>query len=183
MYLPNEKELNELDMSGILSRMPENETEWRDYVNSPAGREHYRLLNWFSSLIKNEELVEIGVYKGCSGLALSQNVSNKVTGFDLLNNVTCSMPSNYNLIIDDYRSYPDKIKKASLILYDTNHDGVLETQFINFIKEIKYKGMILFDDIFLNDEMINFWKEMNCNFPCMNLTKLGHCTGTGIAWV
>ena len=44
-------------------------------------------------------------------------------------------------------------------------------------------GTILFDDIILNDEMIEFWKEMNCSFPCMNLTKIGHCTGTGILWV
>ncbi len=183
MYWPSERELNELDMSGILTCLPETETEFRGYVNSFAGREHYRLLKWLSDSTFQSQIVEIGVYKGCSGVALSQNPANNVIGFDLINNVTCTLPNNYKLIFDDYRNYTDIIKSSNFIFYDTNHDGVLETQFIEYIKKIKYKGLVIFDDIYLNNQMISFWREMNYSFPCMDLTRIGHCTGTGVIWV
>lgn len=183
MDWPSEKELNEIDMSGILNNMPENEIEWKNYVNSKAGQEHYRLLRWLSDNFTKSEIVEIGVYKGCSGLALSSNVFKKVTGFDLVKNIVCNTSQNYNFILDDYRNHPEIIKKSNLIFYDTDHNGVLEREFIEYIKNIKFSGMVIFDDIYLNEEMKSFWKELTCTYPCTDLTRIGHCTGTGVIWV
>lgn len=179
---PSVEELNSINLEYFLQKIPSSDG-FKIYYDMPASSEHYRLFTWLSNNFSYCEIVEIGVYKGFSGLALSSNSNNKVVGFDIINNINCILPSNYNLIIDDYRNYTDVIKKAKIIFYDTVHDGILEKEFIEYIEKIDYSGMIIFDDIYLNQEMSKFWKLMTCTYPSLDLTRLGHATGTGVIWV
>lgn len=180
---PTVDELNNLDMTPVIERVPKEDLEFIGYIKEKAGQEHYRFLTWLGNYFNNTEIVEVGVLKGCSGLALSLNKTNNITGFDIINGVTCSMPANYKFINDDCRNYPDIIKKAKLIFYDTAHDGIAEKQFMSLIKDIQYKGIIVFDDIYYNEAMVSFWKELTFNYPSINVSRFGHCTGTGIIWV
>ena len=64
-------------------------------------------------------------------------------------------------------------------MLDTYHDGEFEQEFADYLTEINYKGLVMFDDIHLNSEMSNFWDGLENEK--YDLTDIGHHTGTGIA--
>ena len=43
-----------------------------------VGKEHYKLLSYFSTLFNNSNILDIGTYSGCSALALSYNSTNTI---------------------------------------------------------------------------------------------------------
>ncbi len=182
IHWPSVENLNNLNFTPYLEKIP-NDLDFKKYYDKVAGMEHYRLLTWISNYFNNCELVEIGVFNGFSGLALSNNPTNKVTGFDIASNFCVEKPSNYNYIIDNYQNHTNTLLNAKLIFFDTVHDGASEFEFIEHIKAINYSGIIIFDDILLNEEMREFWKQMSKNYMSQDITNIGHCTGTGVIWV
>ena len=65
-----------------------------------------------------------------------------------------------------------------LCFWDTFHNGDFETEFVNYLTEIKYKGLVLFDDIHLNKEMQDFWDGLK--LEKYDITEIGHFSGTGL---
>lgn len=180
MNWPSNEELDCIDMSGVFNRIPK-EDEYAKYIPMQSGIEHYRLLVWLSYQFNKSSLVEIGVLKGMSGCALSENIENKVTGFDLNNVITCTLPSNYTFIIGDVLLREDLIKNSPFVMYDTDHNGVHEKLFYDWLIKINYKGLLLFDDIHLNNEMRSFWN--NITHKKQDISHIGHITGTGVVWM
>ena len=66
-------------------------------------------------------------------------------------------------------------------MYDTNHDGVHEKLFYEWLIRINYSGIILFDDIHLNREMKYFWESIKHKKE--DITHIGHFSGTGVVWM
>lgn len=180
MLWPSKEQLDKIDISFILNRFPDTEYH-KQYISRPASDHHYRLLTWLSSYFNNTILIEIGVWKGASGLSLSQNPSNKVIGFDVEYQITADLPSNYTLIIGDVLKNEHLIKSSPFLFYDTMHDGVLENEFLCWLQKINYSGLILFDDIYLNKNMNDFWESII--FKKEDITYLGHYTGSGVVWM
>jgi hypothetical protein len=180
MKWPSREELNKQDMSSILNRVPNDDT-FKEYINWDAGKDHYRLLVWISKQFSNSIFSEVGVYKGFSGCALSNNLSNKVYGFEIVDCINSDLPENYTLIFGNVLQNERIIKKSSLILYDTVHDGNHEIEFINWLKSINYKGVVIFDDIFLNEQMKSFWNSIELRKQ--DITEIGHWSGTGVVWM
>ena len=54
---------------------------------SSSGKEHYRLLSYFSTLFNNSNIIDIGSHLGHSALSLSYNKSNTIYSFDILDKV------------------------------------------------------------------------------------------------
>lgn len=157
-----------------------HETEFRDYFLSDPGREHYPLLRYISTLVEGGIFVDVGTYKGCSAVALSENISNHVYSFDIVDkNIIFPRPNNIHFHIDDVFKYSEIIHKADFILLDTDHDGIFEREFIKFLDTIKFNGIVMCDDINLNDQMKSFWSEQLTSRTCYDLTKIGHWSGTG----
>jgi len=155
------------------------------YFDLAAGKEHYRLLAWLSlALEKNEIIYDIGTYLGFSAMALSYNRTLRVKTYDLTN----SIPSHHigpqdrsnitvhleNILDSDF----SKINESPLIFLDTFHDGVFETQFVDALTKIGYKGLLVCDDIHLNPEMKAFWDSIS--LPKLDVTLVGHWSGTGV---
>jgi hypothetical protein len=180
MNWPSKEDLDSIDMSGVLNRIPK-EDDYAKYIPMQAGIEHYRLLVWLGYQFNKTSLVEVGVLKGMSGCALSENIENKVTGFDLNNSITCTLPSNYTFIIGDVLLREDLIKNSPFIMYDTDHNGIHEKLFYDWLIKINYKGLLLFDDIHLNNEMRAFWN--NIIHKKEDISHIGHITGTGVVWM
>lgn len=160
-----------------------NNKEYQNYFTSPSSIEHYRLLTHLSNNISNSTLIDIGTLKGSSALALSVNQTNIVYSFNLSNELELGLlPNNVNFIIDDIinEKYKPIILESKIILLDTFHDGTFEKTFFNYLKEIKYKGILLLDDIKLNNEMIEFWDSINEDKS--DITHIGHITGTGVVY-
>jgi predicted O-methyltransferase YrrM len=172
--------LDNFDMSrySLISNL-----EYQKYYTEKSSKEHYRLLTHLSQQLNGETIIDIGTLKGCSALALSSNLSNKVYSFNLNEEKELNtIPENCEFKVDNIlnSSYDELIMSAKLILLDTFHDGTFELQFYNHLKQLGYKGYLLLDDIFLNKEMVEFWNLIELDKH--DLTNLGHATGTGIVY-
>lgn len=154
--------------------------EYKGYFLDTQFKEHYRLLAHLSTLYSDHTLFDVGTLKGYSALALSYNNSNRVISYDIedlkeLNDAQSLTNIEYRIgnVLDDPR-----LLSAPVILLDTYHDGFFENEFYQFLRKNNYKGLLVLDDIHLNNPMREFWKRIE--EPKEDLTDIGHWSGTGI---
>ena len=148
------------------------------YFHLESGKEHYRLLMYASTLYDNSIIFDVGTNKCMSCLALSYNTSNMIKSFDVVKLFEENpIRNNVEYIIGDSTLHPD-LPKVSLIFLDVDHDGTYENKFYNHLKSINWKGILLLDDIHLNDPMIEFWN--NISETKYDITSIGHWSGTGM---
>ena len=82
---------------------------------------------------------------------------------------------------------PELIKSASLILYDTVHNGIVEKEFHNYLINTNWEGICIWDDIkFRHNKtprkgMQDFWDSIDSSRK-LDITKYAHWTGTGLVW-
>ena len=177
--LIDEKKLKNIDLAALSDSVKAQ--EFKDYFLDSPGREHYRLLAYFSGMYSKSKLLDIGTYLGHSALALSYNQTNEVLSFDIVkNNNLKHQHSNIKFIIDNIlnEKYINIINSAPFICLDINHDGVSEQNIYNFLKKINWKGLLFLDDIYLNSEMKDFWSTISKKK--YDVTKYGHFTGSGL---
>jgi len=174
----NNETLDSIDMSRY--ELIDN-LEYQKYYQNKSSKEHYRLLTYLSNYYNSEIFLDIGTLKGCSAIALSTNITNKVYSFNLNEQKELKeIPNNIEFIIDNVinGNFDDLIMKSKLILLDTFHDGTFEQMFYDYIKRLDYKGILILDDIHLNNEMEFFWNNIEKNK--IDITNIGHSTGTGV---
>ena len=58
------------------------------------------------------------------------------------------------------------------------HDGIQERDFFKFFEEIGYVGLVVLDDIYINNNMKKFWNDIKQ--PKLDMTQYGHWSGTGL---
>lgn len=147
-----------------------------------AGQEHYRLLAYIGSLYKGQTLLDIGTYQGNSAIALSHNKNNDVISYDLKPQPIIGKIKSKNTkfkignILE--LGFKEIILSCPFIMLDTFHNGDFEAEFVNYLTEIKYKGLVLFDDIHLNKPMQDFWNGLK--LEKYDITEIGHFSGTGL---
>lgn len=149
-------------------------------------KEHYKLLAYLSMFFENETIVDIGTYRGLSSLAMSYNLKNNVITYDIVDNFdgfkdeyTIEKKENIECRIKDCREDVELFKSTSLVMLDVDpHDGIQETDFFKFFEDIGYEGIVLLDDIFLNQQMTEFWN--NIKQPKFDISRFGHWSGTGL---
>jgi predicted O-methyltransferase YrrM len=160
-----------------------SQSQDKQYIQMPAGKEHYRLLAYLGMHFKN--ILELGTYRGHSALALA--IGAKLNGGSVL---SCDIEDhsdvlNYQHLPLVFQLYPEGHRYASgyndgLIFLDTYHDGRYERVVLNYLREIKWKGVLVMDDIFLNREMREVWSEITERKE--DWTDIGHWSGTGIVF-
>jgi predicted O-methyltransferase YrrM len=148
------------------------------YFHMESGKEHYRLLMYVSTLYNNEVIFDVGTNKCMSALALSYNKSNRVKTFDIVK----LLPENPNVdnieyILGDSTKDID-LEKCPVIFLDVDHDGIYEDIFYDCLKSINWKGILILDDIHLNDPMKKFWNRIE--EKKYDITNIGHWSGTGL---
>lgn len=161
-------------------------TTWTPFCKYFLGQnEHYRLLSHLSwQLERGETVVDVGTFLGFSALALSHNQRARVITYDL----TQSIPATSETFTPLHRHTIDfrlgnvlgdlpLLLDAPLMFLDTNHDGTFEREFVAELTRLQYRGIVICDDIDLNDEMRAFWKDVA--HTKMDLTPYGHWSGTG----
>ena len=177
----SKEQLNEIDFdnyrdSFLKKGFPNN------WFFMDAGQEHYRLLAYIGSLYKGKTLLDIGSYQGNSAIALAHNEKNTVISFDLDAQPIISKIKSKNIVFQIANilelCYKETILSCPFIMLDTYHNGDFEQEFVNYLNEIKYKGLVMFDDIFLNEEMRKFWEGLPNEKH--DLTHIGHFSGTGL---
>ena len=154
--------------------------EYRSYFLDTGLREHYQLLACLSTRFQDAHLFDIGTLKGYSALALSYNPHNRVISYDIDDHKSvhhAEQLSNIEYRIGNALDAPELLSSA-LIFLDTEHDGSFEAEVYYQLKQNGYKGLLVLDDIYLNDAMKRFWH--NIDLPREDVTDLGHWSGTGI---
>jgi predicted O-methyltransferase YrrM len=175
---PTAAELNAIDMvpvkQAILTRSDD-----KKYITMGAGREHYRLLYWFGKTYAYYAL-ELGTYRGHSALAIAMGGAN-VNSFDIESHLDILIVEEYDLYFhikeNGHLEINDKVK---LVFLDTYHDGTYERVVLNHLRDIKWKGILVMDDIHLNDEMKAVWSEITERKE--DWSDIGHWSGTGIVF-
>lgn len=176
-------------------------------ANQDYGVEHYKLFMGISKQLKNSKILEIGTHNGNSAVALSYgnffNNNIEIDTYDIIN-LLQENPKKYfekynvnynleNLFNEDIREkYKSKILSYDIIFIDIDpHEGILEYDFLIWLKNNNYNGLIIFDDIHLGlnhtannyrptqNTMQDFWKKINEEFK-KDLTYIGHHSGTGL---
>ena len=155
------------------------------YFNLEAGLEHYRLLAFISNQLKdNSTIYDLGTYKGFSALALSANKNVNVITYDIVdveNNINMTHIPNIKFVTKDAYLDVDKFINSPVIMLDIDpHDGIQETNIINKLVEVRYKGIVICDDIHLNQGMKLFWTFVPAHLTKYDITDLGHASGTGL---
>ena len=188
-----------------------SDSGFNDYKQQ-LGKEHYKLLCVISSQIDNGIIIDIGTHHGNSAIALGYNL------YKNINNI-CNRPLLYTFDIKDFRAnsckkfmnnysvhyslenvfncnirdkYKNALLESKLIIIDIDpHNGVLEYELYNWLFENNYKGLILFDDIYLTQghvangyepstqSMEIFWNKIPNKYK-LDLTHIGHWSGTGL---
>lgn len=144
--------------------------------------EHYRLLVYISSLMNNIKILDAGSHHGCSSLALAQNPTNYVNGYDINSYSIPYRGQVKNITIhqnDALHLQPHIIKESQLIILDIDpHSGLEEMSFVKLLIKYRYRGLLICDDIRCNQGMSRFW-EWIPKYK-LDITKHGHFSGTGI---
>ena len=150
-----------------------------DYFHLESGREHYRLLTFISTLYRRQILFDIGTHRCVSAAALSSSMKNRIKTYDIKQ----FLPSNPILPGVQYcfgdATEDKELIKSPFIFLDAEHDGIFENKLYNYLKEIKWKGLLLLDDtLYCNPIMTEFWN--NITEEKYDITDKGHWSGSGL---
>lgn len=166
-------------------------SQWIDTMNAKhnmpihfvgaVGVEHYRLLSRIVKLLPGENVVDIGTYEGCSALAMAAEPSTTVISYDIMNRIH-RLPKESNI---DYRVVnllrTKVIPETRFIMLDVDpHDGIQEPMFMKLFDAVRYKGIVMLDDIHLNPPMQRWWDSIKREK--VDLVGLGHHSGTGMVY-
>lgn len=169
--------LDAIDTS-VIQNVPATHQE---YFHMRSGQEHYRMLIHLGQQFNNEELIDLGTYRGSSALALAQNKNNKVFSLDILNDRESDIGmQNVEFYIGQVFTDADiqaRLLKSQFIFLDIDHRYTNEIWVYDFLALNNWTGLLVCDDIHLNAQMKQFWNEIS--HPKMDLTKYGHWSGTG----
>jgi hypothetical protein len=144
-------------------------------------REHYRLLAYLSTQGAGP-VVDVGTHLGDSALALTYGCDH-VSTFDVVDKGASRVPVTVADLFDgEVRSrYHSQLLGAGLILIDVDpHEGTRELSLVRWLLENSYDGLIVLDDIWYFKPMRdNCWSQIPDRLK-VDVTSLGHWSGTGI---
>ena len=179
----NEDYINRVDMEDLMKYVKWNKNS--EYFTADAGKEHYKLLAYLSSVIDENFYVDIGTYFGFSAIALSANPKATVVTYDVCDwipdeePVTVKTKTNVKTKIMNCVHDMSEIVKSKLVVLDIDpHDGIEEVNIMAALRSNGYRGLVVLDDIHLNDDMNNFWKSIP--EKKYDVSQFGHWSGTGI---
>ena len=166
------------------------------YFDQPAGQEHYRLIAHIcSQLPKGSTVVDIGTYTGASALAASYNEDINIITYDILDHLPAPKTKpcirdrpNIDVRVSNCLFDMEQISGATLVILDVDpHDGIQESEILDALISQKFTGMLLLDDIHLNDGMKTFYddtvKTLAPDFAAVpDITPHGHFSGTGLLY-
>jgi hypothetical protein len=161
------------------------EQEDRRYLMDVPGQEHYTLLEWIGARFPGKTILDIGTYRGASALALVASGRCPVVTIDCYEHTSPAFADVPGIarVLDDAVDWLETeeaaeiVRDCPVIMLDVLHDGWTERHIYRKLEELGFNGILLLDDINLNDPMIRFWNDIER--PKLDLTRIGHHTGTG----
>jgi len=152
-----------------------------------AGVSEFRLYAYLSEKVNDCIILEIGTRHGGSTTAFSANPKNIVISYDIVPWETHEklIKSNIDLRIGNFMEDETiDYNNVDIIMIDVDpHDGIQEPPMVEFLKEKKWSGILIVDDI--STVLDNPYPEMRSmwlDFPYekYDVSDIGHYSGTGI---
>lgn len=181
----NKDLLNAWDLSSVIKY-----TEWNEknaqYFNLEAGKEHYRVLGYIADQVDSPVCIDIGTYYGFSALALASSGKSVIT-YDVcdwipdedVEALTSKTHKNIKGKIMNCEYDMEEIIKSDFVVLDVDpHDGIQEVEILGVLEKSGFKGIVLLDDIHLNDAMKQFWNSIKQKK--IDITQYGHWSGSGL---
>jgi hypothetical protein len=178
--------ISNIDLGDLSQYLNWNPTA-KEYFLSNAGQEHYQLIAYLSQQISGE-VADVGTLFGASALALSINDKSLVYTFDIVRCIpdgndlkTPLSRPNIKFYVAKGQAVIAKLAQCKLVILDVDpHDGNQETDIVNRLINHDFKGLLVVDDIHLNKGMKHFWDNIPTTLKKVDVTHIGHNTGTGI---
>eukprot|EP00929_Paragymnodinium_shiwhaense_P081143 TRINITY_DN42399_c0_g1_i5.p1 TRINITY_DN42399_c0_g1~~TRINITY_DN42399_c0_g1_i5.p1 ORF type:complete len:498 (+),score=24.57 TRINITY_DN42399_c0_g1_i5:129-1622(+) len=171
----------------------------------PVPVDMYKLLGYMSSLFPNSNILEVGTHVGGGAFALASEPSNVVMTVDISNTIEEALLVRLNMTREDLQTAaPNVIFKCGYDLLKEStwrelnmhlHDFRLvhldpahlpysvpfEIEFLKMIEEVGWKGILILDDIYINEEMTRWWTSLDSlAIPRYDVSSVGHWTGAGM---
>jgi len=204
------EKIRSIDKSPLMNVKDFTTEQYITFLLAEAGREHYPFLNYLSSTYGDcRHFTDIGTRVVTSSLALGSNLKSPVWTFDLPTSnerkeafrgrteedwqsraQTTGLDIKFHNL-DLMKVSNDKLKEyigTWFVMLDTFHkpDTVpFEREFFQKMIDIGFKGILALDDIHLNSEMKQWWKEVQDGaekggYYTYDITEIGHFSGTGL---
>ena len=182
----NKERIDDIDLSSLHQYLALN-PQYLQFFTQKAGQEAYKLLGYISKH-SNGVITDIGTQFGSSALALSLNDQVTVETYDKLKHIpdnnqvqTVVNKPNIKYKVLSAQTILSKIAESTVVYLDINtNDGSEELKIINKLEELKFKGLLIIDDIKLNTVMENVWNSVPKHLKKIDVTEFGHWSGTGI---
>ena len=192
--LPSFRRVNVRGLATKSIRMQDN------FEEGPGGSP-YHLYAFLSTLFDDSIILDVGSQYGNSALAFSYNESNHVISYEIdpwYSNETYHTKTRRDIERDnitwrdiDFRDDEDiDYEKVKIILIDIDPHGHKiagkeeELRMIEHLLEKGWSGVLIFDDINKGCQMQDFWNELSIpGWTKIDVTELGHSSGTGILYV
>ena len=175
---------NEFIDSFDLSHLEKLGFRMQNNLLYPPGDSPFKLYAYLSTLFNNKIILDVGTEYGNSALSFSYNESNKVISYNIIEQGASSISKeNITWKVMDFRN-DDTIDydNVEVICIDVDpHDGKQEVEMIQFLKDKKWSGILLLDDIHKDHQMDNFWNSLDFSEDVKyDITSIGHSSGTGV---
>jgi predicted O-methyltransferase YrrM len=163
----------------------------KNYYSEKSGVQEYRLYSYLTTFFNNIVILDIGTLDGRSAIALSHNTNNQVISYDIHNYINNNnhiiydkknIKFNIKNVFDDLNE--DFIKNVKIVMIDIDHYETIETLILNKLKELKFSGLVILDDItkhpepIVNECMNRLWNSIQDKK--YDFTSYGHWSGTGV---
>lgn len=152
-----------------------------------CNKEHYKLLAHLSTRVQSGPIFDLSMRSGDSALALSYGGA-PVETFDVTDPVQeRPQPLNVHrhrgdlLTPEGREAWKEKLLESRLVFVDADpHEGTREYEFVRWLQEHNYQGIIALDDIWYFKPMRdNCWYQIEGKYRT-DATMLGHWSGTGL---
>lgn len=174
-------------MSDIIIDTEKFLSTWKDYEyllefmeckgnwNKP-GISDYPFYAYFSSLVNDTTILEIGTCNGGSATMMTHNRTNKVISYDIVkhNQVPSSELRGIEWRIGDFMQDDIDYSKIRLMSIDARHDGTSEAAMFKHLEKVWDGGLLWLDDINLGPMRV-FWDAIDRErHECYDLSDIGH---------
>jgi predicted O-methyltransferase YrrM len=154
-----------------------------NFSDSADSQHHYKLLSYIAEQKDNQLIYELGTHWGLGSVALSTNNTNRIITYDITDRTHINLPTNIEQRVGNIFNLgqEDELLNADIIFLDTAHEGPFENLVYQHLKLMKWKGILILDDINFNKPMREFWDSID--ITKYDVTEIGHRehnTGTGI---
>ena len=188
LKIPTIEQLKEIDLSYMKTISQESgvipQVVIDNELGEPPGVVPYPLYAHFSTTFDDGVILDLGTLCGGSALAAAYNPTNHVISYEIVPHIEYNELKKDNITwkLMDFRD-DDTIDfdKVKMIIIDTAHTGEQETEFMKFLIEKDWSGILLLDDIHQNPAMEEFWSNFDDDIK-EDVTGIGHtaCCGTGL---